>query len=85
MPLRVKKFIFHFITTDRLRQYANHRGLHDSLQIMSEHKSPAIKAMQGVEFLISNENFLREKFHLFMPQVIKFANEEKSKFNIYDF
>jgi hypothetical protein len=51
---------------------------------MSEYKSPAIKAMQGVDFLISNENLLRKKFHLFMPQVIQFANEEKIKFNLYD-
>ncbi len=80
LPFRVKKFIFHFIVTDRLRQYSNHRGLHDSLKIMSEHKSPAIKAIEGVDFLISNENLLRQKFHLFMPQVIQFANEEKSKF-----
>jgi acyl carrier protein phosphodiesterase len=84
LPSRVKKFIFHFITTDRLRQYANHQGLYDSLKIMSEYKSPAIKAMQGVDFLISNENLLRKKFHLFMPQVIQFANEEKIKFNLYD-
>jgi acyl carrier protein phosphodiesterase len=82
LPLQVRKFIFHFIATNRLMKYSNHQGLHDSLKIMSQYKSPAIRAKHGVEFLISNETVLQEKFHLFMPNIIEFSKTENKSIQV---
>lgn len=83
LPQRVKNFIFHFIATNRLGQYASIDGLNKSLQIMSEYKTSAIQAAPAIEFLLVNELLLRQNFNSFMPEVIRFVNsyhiEHKNK------
>lgn len=73
LPERIKSFIFHFITTNRLKKYASMDGLEDSLTIMSAKKSSAIQPTLSIQFLKDNENIIRAQFNKFMPEVIKFS------------
>ncbi len=73
LPERVKGFIFHFIWTNRLKQYSTYEGLEYSLKIMSHYKSSAINPELSIAFLRENENILRSRFNLFMPEAIEFV------------
>lgn len=77
LPQRVRGFIFHFIGTNRLKQYETYGGLWASLKIMSIHKTKAIDPEKGIVFLRKNEEQLSEVFHHFMPEVIDFANKQR--------
>ena len=76
LPVRVKRFVFHFITTNRLKQYSTLAGLKSSLQIMSNHKIPAIEPDKTIDFLIQNHDELEGKFHQFFPDLIRFVKSE---------
>ena len=73
LPVRVKRFIFHFIGTNRLCKYASVSGLRNSLEIMEKHKTSAIKPDKAIQFLIENTNALEKQFHLFFPDLIEFV------------
>ncbi len=85
LPHSVKNFIFHFICTNRLVQYATLNGLEKSLQIMSDYKTRAIQAAPTIEFLIANESILRVNFNNFMPEVIKFVHTYDSENQYFTF
>ena len=73
LPERVQGFIFHFIWTNRLKQYANYEGLEYSLKIMSHYKTKAINPELSITFLKENEEILRSRFNIFMPEAIEFV------------
>lgn len=75
LPSRVKGFIWHFISTHRLRKYATIEGLKESLQIMQRHKTPAIDPDLVIDYLKQNSNQMESQFRLFFPDLIKFVNE----------
>lgn len=75
LPENIKSFIFHFISTNRLKKYSTLDGLEDSLRIMSEKKSSAINPTLSIEFLKDNETVIRNQFDEFMPDVINFAKD----------
>ena len=68
LPKKVKGFIFHFIRTNRLKEYAIYDGLQYSLEIMSVYKSSAINPTLGIEVLAANETQLRNLFDKFMTE-----------------
>ncbi len=68
LPKKVKGFIFHFIRTNRLEEYATYDGLQYSLKIMSVHSSSAINPTLGIEVLAANEVQLRSLFDEFMKE-----------------
>ena len=68
LPKRVKGFIFHFIRTNRLKEYSTYDGLQHSLEIMAAYKSSAINPTLGIEFLESNEAQMRVLFDEFMKE-----------------
>lgn len=70
LPQQVKGFIFHFITTNKLKKYASYKGLHRALQIMAHFKTSAIDPQLSISFLKENETFLRNQFQAFMPELI---------------
>lgn len=76
LPDRVKKFIFHFISTNRLYKYSTLEGLKKSLEIMSYHKIPAIDPDKTITFLIENIEELESKFHQFFPDLIEYVKSE---------
>lgn len=81
LPERVQGFIFHFIGTNRLKQYKTYQGLEASLTIMSNYKSKAINPGKTLDFLKQNEEILSSNFHKFMPDVIAFAEEYRRNLN----
>lgn len=76
LPARVKGFIFHFISTNRLVKYSTLDGLKHSLEIMAFHKVSAIKPNQTIEFLIQNTDELEKLFHQFFPDLIEFVDKQ---------
>jgi acyl carrier protein phosphodiesterase len=71
LPKKVKGFIFHFIRTNRLKEYSTFEGLQYSLKIMSIYNSPAINPTLGIEVLASKEDQLRTLFEQFMEDALK--------------
>ena len=78
LPIRVKRFIFHLIFSNRLKQYSTLKGLEESLTIMSNHKVSAIEPKKTIQFLLDNEQELERKFFRFFPDLIEFANYQRS-------
>ena len=78
LPDRVKGFIFHFISTNRLERYSTLYGLKNSLIIMANHKVSAIKPEKTIEFLVDNHTDLEKLFHQFFPNLIEFVKKETS-------
>jgi len=76
LPKRVKKFIFHFVMTNRLTSYATLEGLKESLEIMARHKLSALEPDKTITFLIDNHDELQKRFHLFFPDLIEFVNSK---------
>lgn len=71
LPKKVKGFIFHFIRTNRLKEYATYEGLRYSLEIMSAYSIPAIDPALGIEVLAANESQLRIHFDQFMVDALQ--------------
>jgi len=73
LPPRIKRFIFHFVSTNRLQQYATYQGLQSSLEIMRNRKSSAIQPELAITVLDANWEELNKQFHRFFPEIIQFA------------
>ena len=80
LPVRVKRFIFHLIFSNRLHKYSTLNGLEESLTIMSNHKVSAIKPDKTIQFLVENEQVLEAKFFRFFPELIEFADKQRENF-----
>ena len=80
LPVRVKRFIFHLIFSNRLYKYSTLKGLEESLTIMSNHKVSAIKPDKTIRFLVENKEELETKFFQFFPKLIEFANKQRANF-----
>lgn len=69
LPARVKRFIWHFISTNRLMRYASYEGLQESFTIMSNYKVPALRPEATIAFLQLNHQQLEERFKVFFPEL----------------
>jgi len=78
LPIRVKRFIFHLILSNRLHKYSTLKGLEASLIIMSNHKVSAIKPAKTIQFLVENHEELEQKFFQFFPYIIEFAYNQRA-------
>jgi len=77
LPKRVKGFIFHFISTNRLKKYGSLAGLESSLRIMESYKIPSLNPELIIDFLKKHHEFLENEFLIFMPDLIHFCNKNK--------
>lgn len=75
LPVRVKGFIWHFISTNRLYRYSTLEGLNESLTIMANYKTPAIKPELAIDFLQNNYTELECLFHQFFPELKQYVLE----------
>ena len=73
LPPRVKRFIWHFISTNRLMRYATYEGLNEAFTIMSNHKVPALRPTEIIDFLQRNHQELQERFDLFFSELVHYA------------
>ncbi len=76
LPERVREFIFHFISTNRLHKYSTVDGLKNSLIIMSNYKVSAIKPQETIDFLTNNHTELENLFHQFFPDLVEYVKKE---------
>lgn len=76
LPLKVKRFIFHFISTNRLYKYSSIDGLKRSLEIMANHKITALDPDKIITFLLEHLDELEGKFHQFFPDLVEYVRTE---------
>jgi acyl carrier protein phosphodiesterase len=79
LPIRVKRFVFHFMITNRLYQYKSIQGLYNSLHIMSVYKTDAINPSHSIEFLQEHEELLEKQFQQFFTDILQFTAAERLK------
>jgi acyl carrier protein phosphodiesterase len=76
LPPRIKRFIFHFVSTNRLVKYASYDGLQASLEIMRTRKSAAIQPEVAIVVLDKHFSELQHQFEAFFPEIMAFAGDE---------
>lgn len=76
LPDRIKRFIFHFTGSNRLKKYASLDGLQSSLQIMRDRKSAAIQPGLAIEMLQLHREELESHFARFFPELMVYAQSE---------
>jgi acyl carrier protein phosphodiesterase len=77
LPVRVRRFIWHFIFTNRLMRYASYEGLNESFSIMSAYKIPDLQPEAIIDFLQCHRVELDERFAVFFPALVTYAEEER--------
>lgn len=82
LPEKVKGFIFHFITTNRLGKYATLNGMLVTFQIIAHYKIESLNPTEVIASLIENESALRERFDPFFKELQLFVKEEIGRLNI---
>ena len=73
LPSRIRRFMWHFIGTNRLMRYASPKGIRESLEIMAYYKKLPVPPEEAVHFLLSEEKTLRKLFDLFWPEMVAFS------------
>lgn len=75
LPDRIKRFVWHFIFTNRLGKYATKDGIKDSLEIMVRvHRLP-ISVPEAINYLSEHEEELFNTFKLFFTELQKFCED----------
>lgn len=69
LPTRIKRFILHFITTDRLRKYETVEGIKSSLEIMVNADKLKISAEEATEYLTQHEKEIQTVFRLLFNEL----------------
>lgn len=64
LPVRFKRFIWHFIMTDRLGKYATPNGIREALDIMVEYRHIDISVDKAISYM---EEHTEELFAVFQP------------------
>lgn len=65
LPNQFRRFIFHFIMSDRLGSYRHLQGLRDSLQIMVDYRGVQIDVDRAIDYLQENRPQLEQLFEAF--------------------
>lgn len=68
LPERIKRFVWHFIATDRLGKYAKPEGIREALEIMVDYRHLDISVDRAMEYLSEHEE---ELFAVFQPFFIE--------------
>ncbi|MFZ4582767.1 MAG: ACP phosphodiesterase [Paludibacter sp.] len=79
LPKRVKGFIFHFISSNRLYKYSTIDGLKNSLEIMSNYKVKALNPEHCIRFLIQNITQIEPKFTVFFDELQAYVVDTQLK------
>lgn len=69
LSVRFRRFMWHFILTDRLGAYATVEGIRRSLAIMVEYRNLRINPDKAVELLLLHEREWTEAFKSFFPEL----------------
>jgi acyl carrier protein phosphodiesterase len=79
LPGRIKSFMWHFITTNRLYKYASTSGIKDSLNIMVRVHRIDISVDLAISYLIENEDELFTRFLPFFEELQAFCRQYSSE------
>ena len=71
LPKDVRRFAWHFISSNRLCKYASLEGLQQSLEIMTHYKPLNLDATEAITFLTDHYALLHENFHAFFSDAIR--------------
>ena len=78
LPERIRRFMWHFMWTDRLGKYATINGIRESLSIMFHVRHISISVDDAVEYLEAHEKELRIYFQSFFAELQKFCDDRIS-------
>lgn len=73
LPERIKRFMWHFISTNRLNKYARKSGIRQSLEIMVEYKNIRISPTEAIEYLTQHEDELSAVFTPFFRELEEYC------------
>lgn len=75
LPPRIKRFMWHFIATDRLNRYATPAGIEESLRIMVRYKHVELSPEEATAYLVRHEEELWNRFRPFFGELQAFCRE----------
>lgn len=75
LPLRIKRFMWHFIGTNRLARYASKAGIEESLRIMVHYKHIDLSPERAIEYLTEHEEELWTLFRTLFSDLQPFCQE----------
>ncbi len=82
LPVRFKRFIWHFILTDRLRKYATLNGIRESLNIMVEYHHIDISVDKAIRYLEEHDEELFAVFQPFFIELQRFCAEYRHDYKV---
>lgn len=74
LPVRIRRFMWHFIFTDRLCRYRTVEGLIESIEIMVKYRGVSFDMERLYCYFIDNYARFQNYFISFFPQVIDYAD-----------
>lgn len=75
LPDRIKRFMWHFIGSNRLNKYATTEGIRESLGIMVHYKNIAISPDEAIRYLTEHETELLAVFRPFFTELQGYCQE----------
>ena len=78
LPDRIKRFMWHFIGSNRLRKYATTEGIRESLEIMVHYKNIVISPDEAILYLAEHETELLATFRPFFAELQAYCSDWKS-------
>lgn len=81
LPIQIKGFMWHFIFTDRLGNYANLDGIKDTLEKMVQYRNVNISVEKAMQYLTDNKNELLAVFFPFFQELQSYCKNYLSTEN----
>lgn len=81
LPPRFKRFIWHFIATNRLSKYQTKAGLRDSLYLMTSGQRVPISVDVAMKYLSENEERMWLFFQPFFDEMATFVRQRIEEMN----
>jgi len=77
LPVRIKRFVWHFIATDRLGKYAKPEGIREALEIMVDYRHLDISVDKAMQYLSEHEEELFAAFQPFWVELQAYCETYK--------
>lgn len=76
LPERFRRFVWHFVGSDRLNRYKTERGIRESLEIMQYYRGLAIDIDQTMLYLQQHRQELTDLFDRLLPELLTFTESK---------
>ncbi len=77
LPARIRRFMWHFIFTDRLCRYRTVEGLIESVGIMVAYRGVPFDTDRLQQYFIDHYGYFQECFYTFFPDVMNYTENVK--------